>query len=323
MSARVTRPKWSGASRGGRLGNLFYVQLIRWGGLSLAPFFLFWTSLYFLLFAAPEGRRHSFALARRLGLGRSAAQRWRFAFRHFFTFGTLLLDRIAILNGLGARYEFRFEREEEIVRALARGQGVILVTAHLGNWEVMGHLLERLGRPVTLVMYDGVAPALRRTLDRLSEGRSFRVLYTDGSPASAAGIIAALRRGEIVGMMGDRVLRGRAVAVDFCGARASFPVAPYVVAVASGAPLLYVVAVRTGRKRYDLSATPTGAFTYADRRDKDADHARWAREFARELEAHLRAHPHQWGNFFDFWQPSADGGALAQREAAPLHSREP
>jgi predicted LPLAT superfamily acyltransferase len=297
----VGAPRWSQTARGGKFGNLFYVALVRHGGLALAPFFLFWTSLYFLLIGSPEGRRHSFALARRLGLGESALGRWSFAFRHFFTFATLLLDRVAILNGCADRYEFQFEREGEIVRALGQGKGALLVTAHLGSWEVMGHLLERLKTPVTLVMYDGAPPALRATLERLSAGRSFRVLYTDGSPTSAAGILAALARGEIVGMMGDRVFKGRALAADFCEAPAQFPLAPYALAVASGAPLLYVIALRAGRRRYELRATPTAPFSYADRRHKDIDHARWVQAYAKNLERELRAHPHQWGNFFDFW----------------------
>lgn len=296
MSAR----EWTGETRGGHLGNLFFVQLVRCGGLALAPFFLFWTSLYFL-FADPRGRGHSFELARRLGRGGTAWKRWRFARRHFYAFGTLLLERVAILNGLVRRFEFRFEQEQAIVAARGQGKGVILVTAHIGSWEVMGHLLQRLKTPVTLVMYDGVSPAMRATMDRLSQGRSFQVLYTDGSPTSAAGILAALRRGEIVGMMGDRVLSGRSVEVDFCGGRARFPVAPYVLAVTSGAPLLSVFALRTGRRRYALSAATTDAFAYADRRHKEADLARWAGEFARRLESVLREYPHQWGNFFAFW----------------------
>ena len=103
----MRKRSWTGKTRGGHLGNLFFVQLIRWGGLSLAPFFLFWTSLYFL-FAASAGRRISMSLAQRLGLGESVWQRWRFARRHFYTFGTLLLDRVAILNGFGHRYVFTF-----------------------------------------------------------------------------------------------------------------------------------------------------------------------------------------------------------------------
>jgi predicted LPLAT superfamily acyltransferase len=296
----VSERAWSGQTRGGRLGNLFYLQLIRFGGLSLAPFFLFWTSLYFLL-AAPEGRRHSFDLARRLGLGATLPQRVRFAFRHFFTFGSLLLDKVAILNGLVDRYEFEFVDEDLIARELARGKGAILVTAHLGNWEIMGHLLTRLDVPVTLVMYDGVSPKLRETLDRMCEGRSFRVLYTDGSAASAAAIIAALREGGIVGMMGDRIFEGRSVEVELCGGTAALPVAPYVVAVAAGAPLLHVFAVRTGRRRYRFSASNQGALRYANRRDKETDLRRWAGIFAGHIEESLRAHPHQWGNFFSFW----------------------
>lgn len=291
---------WTGRSRGGHLGNLFYVWLIRAGGLSLVPFFLFWTSLWFLL-AAPRSRRVSFDLARRLGCGDTALARWRFARGHFFTFATLLADRVAILNGQAHRYRFSFQGEDEIAAALAGGRGVVLVTAHLGNWEVMGHLLQRLGRPIQLVMSDGVSPAMRRTLDEMSKERSFQVLFTDGSPASAAAILAALRRGEVVGMMGDRVNKGRSVAVDVLGAPAELPVAPWVLSAASGAPLLHVFCVREGARSYGLHAFPTEPPAKAGRAEREAELTRCASAFAARLDAFLRAHPRQWGNFYAFW----------------------
>ncbi len=296
---------WTGETRGGHLGNLFFVWLVRCGGLALTPPLVFCISLWFLAFE-PRGRRVSSDLAERLGRGGSTWRRLRFVRRHFALFGTLLLDRIAILNGCGQRFRFEFEGEEEIERALAQGRGALLVTAHIGNWEVMGQLLERLGTPVTLVMFDGVSPAMRRTLDRLSAGRSFSVLYTDGSPASAAGILAALRRGEIVGMMGDRVFKGRAARVDFLGAPAPFPVSPYVMAATSGAPLLHVFALRTGSRAYRLEAHPSEPFVFTSRAGRQADLERWSAAFAARLEGHLRANPFQWGNFFPFWE-GADG----------------
>ncbi|MBN1443964.1 MAG: hypothetical protein JXA90_14740, partial [Planctomycetes bacterium] len=90
--------RWTGRARGGRLGNLFFAVLARRGALGPARFFIFWVALYFLA-AAPAARRASMDLARRLGAGRTRWRRLAFAFRHFFTYGTLLFDRAAILSG--------------------------------------------------------------------------------------------------------------------------------------------------------------------------------------------------------------------------------
>jgi len=290
------RPDWKTKTRGGRAGNSFFVVLIRCGGMWLAPFFLFWVALYFLI-AAPEARRNSFDLARRLG----RPKLW-FAFRHFYTFGMLLLDKIAILGAnQGDKYQIEFIGEEHIRDALKAGKGAVLLTAHLGNWEAMGHLLTRLDSPFCMVMYDAIDERLRETIENMARDRSFRILYTDGSPSSAAAILSALRGGELVGMMGDRILAGDTVEVPLLGSPARFPIGAYVVCAAAHAPLIHVFAVRDGWRRYTFHGLPAGTLGYTDRKNKRADLHRWASEFASRLEEFLSKHPHQWGNFFPFW----------------------
>ena len=289
---------WTGRARGGRAGNLFFVLLVRYGGLSLTPFFLVCVCLYFLV-AAPQGRRASSDLADRVGSGGSAWRRLRFVLRHFYIFGTLLVDRLAILSGLADRYRFGYHGEDLLREQAGRGKGLVLVTGHVGSWEIMGHMLHRLGTPVTLVMHDVEDPAVRAALKEVEAGRSFRVLHTDGSPAAAASILDALADGEIVGMMGDRLLGAHGVPVRFLGSDAFFPVGPYAIAAASGAPLSHVFAVRTGRRRYDFHASPPRVL--AGRGPRKDDVALWAREFAARFEAVVRENPTQWGNFYPFW----------------------
>jgi predicted LPLAT superfamily acyltransferase len=291
---------WTGRARGGRAGTLFFALLVRYGGLALAPVFVFWVALYFLV-AAPSGRRASFDLADRLGLGGGTWRRLRFAFRHFRTYGTLLVDRLAVLSGLAHRYRFRYHGEEGLRAQALAGKGLLLVTGHVGSWEIMGHLLRRLDAPVALVMHDVEDPAVRASLKAVEDRRSFRVLHTDGSPASAAAILEELARGAIVGMMGDRLLEAHGVAVSFLGSEAAFPVGPYAIAAASGAPLSHVFALRTGRRCYDFHASPPRVLSHGARGGRRADLARWAGEFAARLEEVVREHPTQWGNFYPFW----------------------
>ena len=289
-------PHWETKARGGRAGNAFFVGLVRNGGMVLAPFFLVFVSLWFLL-AAPLARRASFDLARRLGRARP----W-FAFRHFYTFGMLLLDRVAILGaGQTDQYRIEFDGEEHIRDALAGGKGAILLTAHLGNWEAMGHLITRLDTPFTMVMHDGIDLAMKATIEDMARDRSFAVLYTDGSPAAAAGILSALRAGHLVGMMGDRVFAGDSVTVPFLGALARFPVGAFVMAAASGAPVVHTFAVRRGWRRYSFHGFPGETMRYANRKEKQRDLERWAGAFAARVESFVRAHPWQWGNFYAFW----------------------
>ena len=276
--------------RGGRIGHAIMALLIRGRMLWICPPILFFVSLYFV-FASPKGTRASFDLARRLDRGRSLLARLLFAWRHNFTYATLLVERYAILAGQKGR--FTFERpSRQVIEPFLRGGGLIFVTAHIGIWEIMGHMLaDERSAPVNLVMHDRLQPGLRAML---TAGRAFGVIETDGSPASAAEILEALQRGEIVGMMGDRLLLDEGVEVDFLGGRARLPIGPYAVAAAAQVPVVHAFALRTGRRRYAFRATEIGV---PKRRQRAAS----AQAFADRLAELLTKDPFQWGNFFPFW----------------------
>ena len=303
-SGTVAAPQWEGKRRGGRLGNGFFVVLTRTAvGRALAPFFLFWVALYFLV-AVPKTRRVSFDLARRVGRGESALGRLSFAFRHFYTYGAMLIERMALLGGGEELFEIEKHGEESIREGLEEGRGVLLLSSHLGNWEAMAQCLSCIDAPVTLVMYDGVQPQVKAALESLARERSFDVLYTDGGPVSAAGILSALRQGRIVGMMADRTLAGRGVKLPFLGGLADFSVGPYSIAAASRAPVVQVFAMRIASYRYAFHGFSMGVMEYRDRRRKDEDFERWGARYAERLEEFTRRYPHQWGNLYPFWGDS-------------------
>lgn len=306
---QATAARWTGQrTRGGRWGLPFLSLLARSGpvGAVLLPWCLGWVALWFVL-AAPAARRASFELADRLGRGGDLPRRAWFAWRHFYAYGLLLIERMALHAGQRDRFRIDSQGADAIRAALARGRGAVLVAAHLGNWEAMGHLLRRLGAPVTIVMSDAVAPAPGGAQEALEGGRSYRVLVTDGGPGAVSEILAALEQGHLVGLMGDRVLAGRGVRVPFLGGEVELPVGPYALAAAAGAPLFHVHALRVGRRRYRFRAWAQGVPVVRARPERDADLARAAGEFAARLEEALREHPEQWGNLFPFWLPPGPG----------------
>ena len=300
----VDSPHWTGRTRGGRFGHAIFAALIRSPLYRLAPVLLFFVSFYYV-FASPRGTRASFDLADRLGLGGSLWRRFRFAWRHNRMFGTLLIDRYSILSGFAHRYEIE-RPPKSVLEPLQRKRGMLFLSAHLGCWEAMAHLLAREETaPIHLVMHTGLQAELRGLLE---SSRAFRVLATDGSPSSAAAIVQTIRDGEIVAMMGDRRFLDEGVEVEFLGATARLPIGPYAIAAAARAPVFLTFAVRTGRRRYRFLTEELGELRYSDRSNKRADHVRWAQRFAHRVEELLRAYPTQWGNFFPFWDETAGNG---------------
>jgi lauroyl/myristoyl acyltransferase len=110
-------------------------------------------------------------------------------------------------------------------------------------------------------------------------------------------LLAALRRGEVVALQGDRALGGRGdVSTPFVGRPAPFPIGPFVLARASGAPIVPAFCVLTPDRRYAVRLGEP--FTVKADGEEDA-----LRRWVHLLEATVRAHPTQWFNFYDVWNP--------------------
>ena len=127
--------------------------------------------------------------------------------------------------------------EEHLVAATAPGRGLIVATAHLGNWEFGGRLLAtKLGRPTHVVLSGEEDPSVEAFLRREANGVRF---VTREAPTVSLALLAALHRNEIVAVQSDRAMGGRAdVRLPFFGDAAAFPLGPFLLARASGAPVL-------------------------------------------------------------------------------------
>ena len=183
---------------------------------------------------------------------------------------------------------------EHVDTILASGGGFVVLTAHVGNWELAGRtLVERgAGRPVHIVMAPEADPAVERLLRGAVAPVRFVTLRT---PADAVALVAALRRGEIVGMQGDRALGQRGdVPVKFFGEPALFPLGPFLLARAAGVPVLPAFCVLQPDRRYEMYVQP------AIRSERGAEEdalRRWVDGLASVI---ARA-PTQWFNFVDSW----------------------
>ena len=313
--------RWSGRSRGRVIGNRIFVGLVRRCGLRCAYALLVPVSFYYLLFA-PSARRASCAYQRRLMGSRRRSSPVRAlaelvgAYRHFYSFGRILLDRVAIAGKGVCQFRFEFEGEEYIRSALREGKGAVLVTAHVGNWEAAAHLLRRLEAPVNIVALKAEEQRLQQYFDRVIDNRHLTIIPADGSSEAALAIMAALKRGELVAIQADRFLdaqtadraessvgaRPREEMISFLGAPARFSTGPFVTAAVAGAPLIHAFAIREGTYRYHLRAFPPERVAFGDRQERARMLREWMGLFVQRLEGTLREHPLQWLNFYDFWE---------------------
>src|SRR6266852_2125608 len=210
-------------------------------------------------------------------------RRW-LVFKHFLSFGRALIDRTAILAGGTRHFSFTFDGEHHLREAVAEGRGVLLLTAHLGNWEAGGALLSRLDVPINVTGFDKESAEIRSLLTQASNAK-FRLIPLTGSPTDAIQVVAALRRGEVVAMLGDRAYGSLSARIPFLGSPAAFPIGAYVMAAIAGAPLVHVFNVREPGGHYHFFAFPPQRPQMPRRAEREARLRACAARFAQELES--------------------------------------
>lgn len=296
----ATAPRWSGRTRGGYFGNWFFLQLIRLFGPWPAYVWLVPVAAYFAV-ASPQAYRCSLDFLQRVFGPQPFWKRPLLVYRHFFSFGMALVDRVAVLTGRG-EIQCHVEDAVTVQTTLAQGQGLLLVGSHFGGGEIGGQLLGDTGRPVNLVVLERDEARIRSLFARALEAKRFRVLTTDNHPLRSVPIVAALRRGEIVTLTGDRAFGGADLSVPFLGGTARFPTGPYLLAAFSGAPIFQGFAVREKVGRYRLfSFPPKHVGREVLRAGPEALRPHVA-QFAAQLESVARQYPFQWFNLYPFWE---------------------
>jgi KDO2-lipid IV(A) lauroyltransferase len=186
-----------------------------------------------------------------------------------------------------------------IVEARLSGRGVLLLTAHLGNWEVGGLMLARVNQPIHVVLVPDIFPGVERERRRLHERFGVTEIRVDRSFVPTLSVLRALGQNAIVAMQGDRDFDNTGVAVPFFGREAFFPRGPLRVAMASGAAVLPAFIVRLPDGRY--RAVVEEPLRIETEGDRDAALRTNLLRYVALLERYVRAYPEQWYCFYPFW----------------------
>ena len=186
-----------------------------------------------------------------------------------------------------------------IVAGRLAGKGVLLLTAHLGNWEVGGLMLAQVRQPIHVVLVPDIFPGVERERRRLHARHAVTEIRVDKSIAPTLAVLRALSKNAIVAMQGDRDFDNTGIPMPFFGREAYFPRGPLRVAMASGAAVLPAFIVRAPDGRYRaIVEEPLPIETAGDR---DAALRENLRRYLAILERYVRAYPEQWYCFYPFW----------------------
>ncbi len=187
--------------------------------------------------------------------------------------------------------------QERLSAALAQG-GVVLVTAHIGPWELTAQLLGReLTADVIVVMQREANAEAREIQDRHRSARGLRVLHIGEHPTDALPLIAHLKKGGVAALQLDRVPpSGRVLSVSLFGTPFVVPEGPFRLASMSGAQMLPVFARRVGFFEYELEISEPIAL---GRRASADELQAGAQQAVAAMQAFVQQCPTQWFHFAD------------------------
>lgn len=240
-------------------------------------------------------------------------------YRTMWTFSWCLTERY---ERLSTRRTFQMAGEgmEHWQALLASGRGFIIVTAHIGNWE-MGSMFSASDdetRRVHVVREAEGDPRAQRFISDLIRRAACGnyITHFAEDPQLGVTLLDALRQGDVVALQGDRPRAGgRTVEAEFFGETFALPVGPAALARAAEVPILPVFIFREARLRYRCAMRPP--IQVARTGDRQADLEEAVLKLAAELQWAIAHRPHQWFCFRKLWRkPRAEASALGQDECA-------
>ena len=238
-------------------------------------------------------RRHRAAVQANLSVATGTPQPWhsRLTREVFRNFSRYLIEFFTIHQV--AHPLVACQGLEHVRSAHQRGRGVILLSAHLGNWEVGGILLQRMGFPVTAVVLPHEDPRMDRLFNAQRRRNGIDVIPL-GSHATSQSI-RALRAGKLLGLLGDQDFTDKGVKVLFCGAPVILPRGPAILSVRSQAPVVPTFLIREGPWRFRLCCE-AAIWPARDQKPAEAVQA-LTHAYATVLGRYVRQYPEQWPIF--------------------------
>ena len=197
----------------------------------------------------------------------------------------------------------REQGAEILDQVLKEGKGAILVSPHFGNWELGGLGLADRGYRLNVLTFREPDEKVNELREEVRGSRGIGVIYVDRNDTSPLAIIEAvnaLRRNEVLALLGDRDGSSQTVTMDFFGKPAAIPVGAAYLAMASGAPVLPVFVPLEGGKYATLMEPPI-YFTGGHGMHGVAIREGIGR-LLRVFEEYILRYPDQWYNFFDYWK---------------------
>jgi predicted LPLAT superfamily acyltransferase len=286
--------------RGNRLGFWFFEFLLKVSGLNGAYALLYFVCLHYLIFDQSAVSNALSYITRRFPEAGFFKKRLE-VYRLFISQGKQLIDRSAIISGKNL-FDIQLKGYEQLSSLLAdKTKGFVLLTAHVGNWQIALTTLKKMDKPVYLIMRPEDNAAVKESLNIDAQDSSIKIISPEGFLGGVVEAMQVLKEGNIVSIMGDRKYGFEAQEVSFLKDKAYFPFGAFSLAASSNCPIVVLLSAKLPGNKYVVDVSHIIYPRYNSHKDKREQLKVYVQEFADILDEYVAKYPYQCFLFHDVW----------------------
>lgn len=297
--------------RGGNFGIWYFKMMVSLFGLRGTYGFLYIVCLYYVIFDRNAVSSAMPYVKRRFN-GSGPLKRYWNIYMLFISQGKQLIDRYACISG---RVDFDTSSrgmDEFVSLVNSSEKGVVLLTSHVGNWQIAMTMLAKLKKTVHLLMKPEENPVIKDSLDVTGDRGNMKVISPDGHLGGVVEIMNALHKGDIVAIMGDRGYDSSLTDVLFLGEKAHFPLSAFTIAAGASCPLVVLLSKKESVRKYNVDVSNVLEPVYNGRKNKREQLKKWVQEYALILEGFSEENPYQCFMFSDLWKKTNNKTRILQ-----------
>ncbi len=296
-------PSWSGKTRGGLSGYKTIVFFIKHLGIPVTYFFLNFVVIYFLITSTKAVRSAKWYFRKIHKYSRFKA--FFAVMKNYHVFGQTLIDKIAVMSGNNKKLTFDFDGEDYLHNMATDKSGAILMSGHIGSFEIAGYLLKRIDAEINILMYEAEHERIKNFLSNVYQDNQAKIITIKDDMSHVYELKSVFENKEFLCLHGDRfVSENKTITRPFMGYEARFPAGPFYLAMKNNIPVSFVFAMKEKKYHYHFYATPPVLF-YEEKlnlKKREQQLANIVDQYIAAFEEILKKYPTQWFNFYYFWE---------------------
>lgn len=293
---------WKGKTNAGLFGIKIFVFILKHLGLNFSYFILRFVALYYFLFSFKSNKNLYYYFNKVLKFNRLTSIIKMY--KNYYVFGQTILDKVALLGGAKSAFTVNHEGGINLDKLAENGKGGILISAHVGNWEIAGQLLNRLNTTYNILMYENEKENIKKFMDEIQQKKNIKIIaIKDDELGHIIELHNAFSNNELLVMHGDRYRENApTIEADFLGKKAAFPIGPFIMAAKFGVPVSFVFAIKETSENYHFFASePIPVKKTRTEEQTNSTVSMLLEQYICEVEKMVRKYPEQWFNYYPFW----------------------